>query len=134
MSLCIFISIPSIYQNHIPEEKNLDEIKKVSIKNFNVYLDQVHFSNLRSPILTYLSGKKMKSFLDVSIKIAIKLGIKKYWIIFIDKFQVHLTWVKLLRMQGHHPPATLVVTGLNPGLGKINSTKNWKNTGFLTLK
>jgi hypothetical protein len=31
-----------------------------------------------------------------------------------------LTWVKWLRMQGHRLPATLEVTGSNPGPGKIN--------------
>ena len=34
--------------------------------------------------------------------------------------QVYITWVKWLRMQGHRQPATLEVTGSNPGLGKIN--------------
>ncbi len=33
-------------------------------------------------------------------------------------------WVKWLRMQGHRLPATLEVTGLNPGPGKINLNKN----------
>jgi hypothetical protein len=29
-------------------------------------------------------------------------------------------WIKWLRMQGHRLPATLEVTGSNPGPGKIN--------------
>ncbi len=32
-------------------------------------------------------------------------------------------WVKWLRMQGHHLPATLEVTGSNPDPGKINLIK-----------
>ncbi len=32
-------------------------------------------------------------------------------------------WVKWLRMQGHCLPATLEVTGSNPGTGKINLNK-----------
>jgi hypothetical protein len=35
-------------------------------------------------------------------------------------------WVKWLRMQGHRLPATLEVTGSNPGPGKINLIE--KNT------
>jgi hypothetical protein len=34
--------------------------------------------------------------------------------------QASLPWVKWLRMQGHRLPATLEVTGSNPGPGKIN--------------
>ncbi len=34
-----------------------------------------------------------------------------------------LYWVKWLRMQGHCLPATLEVTGSNPGPGKINVIK-----------
>jgi hypothetical protein len=34
------------------------------------------------------------------------------------------SWVKWLRMQGHLLPATLEVTGSNPGPGKINLIKN----------
>ncbi len=37
-------------------------------------------------------------------------------------------WVKWLRMQGHRLPATLEVTGLNPGQGKINLIIIEKNT------
>jgi hypothetical protein len=33
-------------------------------------------------------------------------------------------WVEWLRMQGHHLPATLEVTGLNPSPGKINLNDN----------
>jgi hypothetical protein len=36
-------------------------------------------------------------------------------------------WVKWLRMQGHRLPATLEVTGSNPGPGKINILKIEKN-------
>ncbi len=34
-----------------------------------------------------------------------------------------ITWVKWLRMQGHRLPATLEVTGSNPGPGNINLIK-----------
>ncbi len=45
------------------------------------------------------------------------------------------TWVKWLRMQGHCLPATLEITGSNPGTGTINWNKNWKKPmGFLNLK
>jgi hypothetical protein len=36
-----------------------------------------------------------------------------------SKISYH-SWVKWLRMQGHRQPATLEVTGSNPGSGKIN--------------
>ncbi len=36
-------------------------------------------------------------------------------------------------MQGHRLPATLEVTGSNPGPGKINSIEKKPSTGFLTL-
>jgi hypothetical protein len=42
----------------------------------------------------------------------------------IDNNLVLNTWVKWLRMQGHRLPATLEVTGSNPGQGKINLIKN----------
>ncbi len=35
-----------------------------------------------------------------------------------------MVWVKWLRMQGHRLPATLEVTGSNPGPGEINLNKN----------
>jgi hypothetical protein len=46
----------------------------------------------------------------------------------------HFTWIKWLRMQGHRLPATLEVTGSNPGPGKINLIEKKPPTGFLTLK
>ncbi len=39
-----------------------------------------------------------------------------------------LRQVKWLRLQGHRLPATLEVTGSNPGPGKINLNKNLKKT------
>ncbi len=47
----------------------------------------------------------------------------------------HSAWVKWLRMQGHRLPATLEVTGSNPGPCKINLIKIEKkpSKGFLTL-
>ncbi len=38
----------------------------------------------------------------------------------------YVLWVKWLRMQGHRLPATLKVTGSNPGPGKMNLLE--KNT------
>jgi hypothetical protein len=49
-------------------------------------------------------------------------------------YTIDLTWFKWLRMKGHCLHATLEVTGLNPGRGKINSTTKIEKMGFLTLK
>ncbi len=41
----------------------------------------------------------------------------QYWFEFV-------TWIKWLRIQGQRLPATIEVTGSNPGPGKINLNKN----------
>ncbi len=40
-----------------------------------------------------------------------------------SRFGYLSSWVKWLRMQGHRLPATLEVTGSNPGTSKINLIK-----------
>ncbi len=71
---------------------------------------------LRLLVLKKHSGDSVKSNLVVHKEVNI-CHIFKY---------MSSNWVKWLRMQGHRLPATLEVTGSNPGPGKINLIE--KNT------
>jgi hypothetical protein len=55
------------------------------------------------------------------------LIIKSYYELGKSSNDCNLSWVKRLRMQGHHLPATLEVIGSNPDPGKIKLIKIEKN-------
>jgi hypothetical protein len=70
--------------------------------------------------LVYNPESSLKRTIAIALAIYTKYGPRD---LLISQEGKNSSWDKLLRMQGHRLPATLEVTGLNPGPGRINLIK-----------